>query len=181
MGSAAFLRSTQSTQTAGGKPVRDSSSSRRICSGGLRPFNGREYEILAAALNPTRKRLPFALCGYCFMPDHIHVIISPEESTSISDVIKSFKLTTIELFRRSGDRDSHFWQSRFFDHALRTRKEYDEALSYVHMNREARRKRCRDAVYYTAHNFCIGQLSPLTRRLLAATIRRIRSLSLPAG
>ena len=106
---------------------------------GLRPFNDREYEILAAALNRARKRLPFALCGYCFMPDHIHVIIFPEEPTNISDVIKSFKPTTIELFRRSGHRDSGFWQSRFFDHALRPRKEYDDALSYVHMNPVKRR------------------------------------------
>ncbi|MDA1311914.1 MAG: transposase [Acidobacteria bacterium] len=69
------------------------------------------------ALNRTRKRLPFALCGYCLMPGHIHVIIFPEESTSISNVIKSFKLTTIELFRRSGHRDSRFWPSRFYDQA----------------------------------------------------------------
>ena len=26
------------------------------------------------------------------------------------------------------------WQSKFYDHALRSRQEYDEALSYIHMN-----------------------------------------------
>lgn len=105
---------------------------------GQRAFNDREYEILATALNRIRKRLPFALCSYCFMPDHIHLVIFPDESTTISDIIRSFKLATIELLRRSGDRDSGFSQSRFYDHALRTRKEYDDALSYVHMNPVAR-------------------------------------------
>jgi len=99
-----------------------------------RPFNNREYEILATALNRARQRLSFALCGYCFMPDHIHLIIFPEESTTISAVIKSFKLATLQMLRRSGERDQAFWQSRFYDHASRTRKEYDDALSYVHMN-----------------------------------------------
>ena len=99
-----------------------------------RPFNDGEYEVLATALNRTRKRFPFALCGYCFMPDQVHVIIFPEESTTISDVIKSFKLTAPQLPRRSGDRNSGFWQNRFYDHALRTRKEYDDALAYRHMN-----------------------------------------------
>ena len=49
-------------------------------------------------------------------------------------MIKSFKLTTLQLLRRSGERDTSFWQGRFYDHALRTRKEYDDTLSYVHMN-----------------------------------------------
>ena len=41
------------------------------------PFNAREYSVLAIGLNRTRERLPFALCGYCFMPDHIYAIIFP--------------------------------------------------------------------------------------------------------
>jgi len=68
------------------------------------------------------------------MPDHIHVIVFPEETTTISDIIKSFKLGTFQSLKRSGHRPVAFWQSRFCDHALRTRKEYDDTLSYVHMN-----------------------------------------------
>ena len=101
---------------------------------GRRPFNEREFGVLATILGRTRGRLPFALCGYCFMPDHVHVIIFPEETTSISDVMKRFKLGTFQSLKRSGDRATAFWQSRFYDHALRSRQEYDEALSYIHMN-----------------------------------------------
>jgi len=68
------------------------------------------------------------------MPDYIHVIVFPEETTTISDIIKSFKLGTFQSLKRSGHRPVAFWQSRFYDHALRTRKEYDDASSYVHMN-----------------------------------------------
>jgi len=65
-----------------------------------RPFNNREYEMLATALNPTRQRLSFALCGYCFMPDHIHLIIFPEESTTISAVNQ--RLSGTSSLRRLG-------------------------------------------------------------------------------
>ena len=100
-----------------------------------RPFNEHEFNVLATNLGRTRKRLPFALCGYCFMPDHIHAIIFPEETTTISDIIKNFKLGTFQSLKRSGHRPTAFWQ---YEHALRTRKEYDDALSYIHMNPVAR-------------------------------------------
>ncbi len=101
---------------------------------GRRPFNDREFTVLATILDRTRRRLPFALCGYCFMPDHIHAIVFPEETTTISNVMKSFKLATFQSLKRSGDRPTAFWQSRFYDHALRSRQEYDDALDYMHMN-----------------------------------------------
>ena len=69
--------------------IRDSSSERLR---GRRPFNHREFTVLATILDRTRKRLPFALCGYCFILDPIHAIIFPEETTTISNVMKSFKL-----------------------------------------------------------------------------------------
>ena len=43
------------------------------------------------------------------MPDHIHAIISPEETTTFSNVIKSFKLATFQSLKRSDDRPTAFW------------------------------------------------------------------------
>ena len=70
-----------------------------------RPFNEREFTAPATILDRTRKRLPFALCGYCFMPDHVHALIFPEETTTISNVMKSFKLGTFQESRGSQNRD----------------------------------------------------------------------------
>jgi hypothetical protein len=33
-----------------------------------------EFTLLAQALTLVRRKVPFALCGYCFMPDHGHAI-----------------------------------------------------------------------------------------------------------
>ena len=75
---------------------------------GRRPFNDREFTVLATILDRTRKRLPFELCGYCFMPDPIHAITFPGETTTISNVMKSFKLATFQSLKRSGDRPTAF-------------------------------------------------------------------------
>ncbi len=68
------------------------------------------------------------------MRDHVHAIVFPREDTTISDVMKRFKLGIFQRLRAAGLRSKPFWQSRFHDHALRTRGEFDEALDYMHMN-----------------------------------------------
>ena len=52
---------------------------------GRRTFNEEEFRVLATILDRARQRLRFALCGCCFMPDHIHAIVFPEETTTISE------------------------------------------------------------------------------------------------
>ena len=49
----------------------------------LRPFN---------SLILVRERLPVAVCAYCFMPDHVHAILFPQENTTISNVMMRFKV-----------------------------------------------------------------------------------------
>ena len=89
---------------------------------------------MVEALGGAREKLTFSLCGYCFMPDHVHAIIMPHEQTTISEVLRSFKVRSHPRLRRSRHRRGPFWQSRFYDHVLRTRGEFDEALEYIHMN-----------------------------------------------
>ena len=43
-------------------------------------------------------------------------------------------LSSTAFLKRSGNRRMVSWQSRFYDHALRTRQEYDDVLSYIHKN-----------------------------------------------
>ena len=59
---------------------------------GVQPFRTSEYRILVEALGAAREKLTFSLCGYCFMPDHVHAIIMPHERTTISEVLRSFKV-----------------------------------------------------------------------------------------
>ncbi len=40
----------------------------------VRPLRDPEFTLLAQALTLVRRKVPFALCGYCFMPDHGHAI-----------------------------------------------------------------------------------------------------------
>ena len=99
---------------------------------GLASFSESEYQLLAESLIRVRELVPVAVCAYCFMPDHVHAILFPQDETKISDVMMRLKIAASRRIRPI--RGVAFWQSRFYDRALRTRGEYDEAYDYIHMN-----------------------------------------------
>ncbi len=99
---------------------------------GLRPFNQPELELLTDCLARVRERVPVSICAYCMMPDHLHAILFVREGTTISDVMMRFKIPASRRIRPL--RGHGFWQRRFYDRALRTRGEYDEAFDYIHHN-----------------------------------------------
>ena len=104
---------------------------------GLRPFSETEFRLLSDSLIVIRKRLPVAVCAYCFMPDHVHAILFPQQDTTISDVMMRFKVAASR--RIQPIRGRAFWQARFYDRVLRNRAEYDETFDYIHMNPVRRR------------------------------------------
>jgi putative transposase len=100
----------------------------------VQPLHDREFELLAKALNSVRRKVPFALCGYCFMPDHWHAILLPEDSTSISDILMRIKIAAYQRIGKGRECAEPIWQSQFYDHILHTRLEFDQALEYMHEN-----------------------------------------------
>ena len=69
-----------------------------------------------------------------FLPDHWHAIIGPRFPVTISTVMESIKVSSTRLINRTRGGRGVFWQGRFFDRALRTVKEYNEKVEYIHLN-----------------------------------------------
>jgi REP element-mobilizing transposase RayT len=101
---------------------------------GIQPFDDREFPMLANAIELVRSRTKLALCAYCFMPDHWHAIVLPEEGSSISDVMMRIKILAQRQISKARASHEGIWQSRFYDHNLRTRREFDETDDYIHQN-----------------------------------------------
>jgi putative transposase len=93
-----------------------------------------DFRRLAVCVSRMRDKQRFFLTAWVFMPDHWHAIIFPPRPLSISRVISALKVSsTIAI--NNGRRDKgELWQERFFDHALRTVKDYWATVEYIHMN-----------------------------------------------
>jgi putative transposase len=76
----------------------------------------------------------FDITGWVFLPDHWHAIIYPPYPLTISTVFKAVKVSSMIGINVQRRERGELWQDRFFDHALRTVKEYNERLEYIRQN-----------------------------------------------
>ena len=136
---------------------------------------------LVEAINAARMRHDFALWGFVFMPDHVHLVICPRgEQYAISRILEAIKrpvgiqairhLETIsspwlgKLTRRRGRRTERlFWQSGGgYDRNITSPRTLLRMLDYLHENpvREGLVTRAEDWLWSSERHYAGGS-SPL--------------------
>ena len=93
-----------------------------------------DFQLLAEALREAHQRQGFRLTAWVFLPDHWHAIIYPPHPLTVSQAMKAVKLSSMILINRRRGETAELWQGRFFDRALRTVKEYNKRVEYIHLN-----------------------------------------------
>jgi putative transposase len=105
--------------------------------------------VFARTLAEVREVYGFALVGYVVMPEHIHLLIGEPACGTPSTVMQVLKQRVSQQLRRkrrssaaqfnvladrSGDSLPSFWQLRFHDFNVWSRKKKVEKLQYMHLN-----------------------------------------------
>ena len=118
-----------------------------------RPFLGaaRKRDAFLKILDDVRRRYDFLLVGYVVMPEHIHLLMSEPKIGTPSTVMQALKQRVSRLLRRKPRRrrdpnqlrlwrdvpdagPRSFWQRRFYDFNVWSRRKRIEKLQYMHMN-----------------------------------------------
>ncbi len=111
----------------------------------------RKRDAFLRILNEVRERYRFWLVGYVVMPEHIHLLISEPQVGTPSTVMQVLKQRVARSLRRKAPRRSDaqqmrlwseapgeglrsFWQRRFYDFNVWSRKKRIEKLHYMHRN-----------------------------------------------
>jgi len=72
----------------------------------------------------------FDLIAYCFMPDHIHLIVSSSGTNSIIDLVRIVKSkTTLASYKYGFERK--IFQPRFFDRFIRNSEGLLKEVTYI--------------------------------------------------
>jgi len=71
-----------------------------------------------------------AVYAYCFMPDHLHLLINPSRQTTIFGFLGSFKSLSTRLSWKHGYQGS-IWQKRFYDRFLRKDEDVRTVVEYI--------------------------------------------------
>lgn len=89
----------------------------------LMHFDGKRYELHA----------------WCVMPNHVHVIFTPESQRHVRDIVHSWKSFTSNAANAVLQRNGRFWQPEYFDRIIRDERDLANSIRYVLENPEKAR------------------------------------------
>jgi len=98
------------------------------------PLADDEFPLVAAAIDESRRRLHFLLCGYVLMPDHWHALIGVGYPLTISRVMQSIKGISSRWLNERRGAQGPVWQHQFWDRFVRHQKEFAARFDYMHLN-----------------------------------------------
>jgi len=106
-----------------------------ICTEGRKKLLG-DSELVDRLLGVLRKKCAvcfFDVYAYCFMPDHLHlVVIGESDSASLPRFMQAFKSLAARETARLGIAKP--WQKGFYDHVLVDGESIDSAALYAFLN-----------------------------------------------
>ena len=81
----------------------------------------------------TSNQFGFSLSAYCFMPDHLHLLVKGlNDKSDFKTWIKSFKQKSWYHFKRKTAKK--LWQVNYFEHILKRDENIKEIAKYVLCN-----------------------------------------------
>jgi putative transposase len=83
------------------------------------------------ALERVRRCCWLHVYGYVVMPEHVHVLLSEPERSTLAEAIKSLKQG---VSHKSLGNNEPFWQKRYYDHNVRDYDSFVGKLRYIHRN-----------------------------------------------
>jgi len=120
------------------------------CKDKIRFFENRVLaESMTKCLIGIKEKINVKIFAYCFMPDHLHLILSPQNGVEVSKIMKLFKGNATQIFWKLGF-IGRLWQKSYHDHILRKNENLREAIRYV-LNNPVRANLVSD---YKNYKFC---------------------------
>jgi putative transposase len=118
-------------------------------------YHKRRYFKYKAVVEPILSSLihsaiqhSFTIYAYCFMPDHLYILLLGDAQSSLHKVMKTFKQETSFKFRENSNQP--LWQRSYYDHILRKEEALQEVALYI-LNNPVRKGLLDD---YQKYPFC---------------------------
>jgi putative transposase len=90
-------------------------------------------KLLLRGLIRAQRKVPFVVLAWVVLPDHIHALISSDD-TELSGIIHRIKHSFTCQFKKRRQQISPIWQDRYWDHMIRSDEDLQKHLDYIHFN-----------------------------------------------
>jgi len=89
-------------------------------------------DLILTFLKDTSAKHNFSIFAYCFMPDHLHLLLQGGNRSSLMIFIKEFKQLSGFYFKKKNN--SKLWHLSFYDHILRKEDGFEKTALYIFNN-----------------------------------------------
>jgi len=101
----------------------------------IRVFENRlGRKIMLMVLQDAKNKFHFNLKNFCIMPTHIHLLIKPDEGTSLKIIMQWIKTRSAIRWNRIHGSTDHLWGERYFARLVKDQKEYEFIMDYIDQN-----------------------------------------------
>jgi putative transposase len=90
-------------------------------------------DVFEQTLERVRQWYDFYIVGYVVMPEHVHLLVSEPERSSLAVALQMLKQVSSRMVRDRA-RGKAFWQKRYYDFNVWSESKRVEKLRYMHRN-----------------------------------------------
>ena len=91
-------------------------------------------KIMHLTLQEAKEKFGFCLANFCIMPTHIHLLIKPENGTSLSKIMQWIKTQSAKRWNSINGTSNHLWGDRYFSRVIKNEQDYITVMNYIDQN-----------------------------------------------
>ena len=76
----------------------------------------------------------YRLSAWAIMPNHVHLLVTPDSSYTLSRIMHSLKSYTAQEANKLLERQGEFWMDDYFDRFIRDAEHFAQAIAYIENN-----------------------------------------------
>lgn len=97
-------------------------------------FEGNDYKKYLELLKRNKRKYGFKLLGYCLMPNHVHLLLEPDEPTNLAKIMQSITQSYTLWFNKKYNKVGRLWQGRFKNMVVHKDKYFIDCVYYIEVN-----------------------------------------------
>ena len=93
-----------------------------------------DYEYFLDLLKKGAKKEKIAIHAYCLLPNHFHLLLSPQHEGSLSRMMQWVMTSHVRYYHRKNKTSGHVWQGRYKSFIIEKESYYISVMHYIEAN-----------------------------------------------
>lgn len=93
-----------------------------------------DYRAFVDLMAEAKERHPVKVFAWCIMPNHFHLLVSPERADDLSRWMQWFMTSHVRRYHRFHKSSGHIWQGRYKSFIVQEDKHLLTAVRYIEGN-----------------------------------------------